>query len=97
MKLLLFVLRESYFLCHQINPFLSVRLNLLRSYSNARIFQRRPNGIYWIDYVAVVKDQRINRNPQQKLAEQCLQIAWETSTGKFKVENRKPGPLFADF
>ncbi|HNR69718.1 MAG TPA: tyrosine-type recombinase/integrase [bacterium] len=65
----------------------------------ARIFQRRPNGIYWIDYVADGKRIRESTGTHnKKLAEQCLQSRLgDIVQGKFKVENRKPGPLFADF
>lgn len=65
----------------------------------ARIFQRKPDGVYWIDYV--VEGKRIRESTgtaNKRLAEKCLQSRLgEVVQGKYKLEDRKPSPFFKDF
>jgi len=65
----------------------------------ARIFQRKPNGPYWIDFF--VDGQRIRESTgttNRQLAEKCLRSRLgDVVQNRFKLEDRKPAPTLSEF
>ena len=64
-----------------------------------RLFKRKPDGVYWIDYFA--DGRRIRESTgtnNRKLAEQCLHSRLgDVVQGKFKLKDRSPSPYFREF
>ena len=65
----------------------------------ARIYQRKPGGIYWIDYFA--DGRRIRESTgssNKKTAERCLQSRLgDVVQNKFNVASKRPSPPFREF
>jgi len=65
----------------------------------ARIFRRKSNGVYYIDYFVDGRRQKKSTGTKnRKEAERCLQSRLgDIVQGKFKLEDRKPAPYFEEF
>ena len=65
----------------------------------ARLYKRKPEGVFWIDYRA--EGRRIRESTgtiNRRQAEKCLQSRLgEVVQGKFKLEDRSCAPTFREF